>query len=921
MNDISVKIVDFGKEQTGVDIVAPVDTVPENEVDPLAIDDSKVKEEAEAIETAEALLVPEKPEVEKTVESCDQNAKDENLSVKQNLGSEELKLQTQQIKEDLLKEDTISLASTTEDPTEEPETLQNGAELEAMQSDPEPIAALGENVEPTPEEAIEVPEITETSVQIPETPVSEPVVSEAPAPVLPTVVAPVVPTAPVAPSVLLQPTVSTIPPTPVVLPPSVSIVPSFPTQAVPVVPSVSLTPTYPSQSVPVVPSASVAPTPQNYPTPAVPVTIIPAIPIVPAVPTIPVPPSLPAILTVPLTSAISITPVAALTPSTPKPFPVSTNLPVTPTPSPVPVILSIPEPQKEPSPPKEVPVTVKEEEVKLLERIVEKVVEADVEMIEAPIKVKTEEKAAKQAVNGDVAKEEQATKRRSSEETETESPLKKLCQEVEKTFPQHDTMINDYIQTATKNNIDEIQRHTEQLLSEIQTLRELAQKKEHEWNNILHLKKVKEEILLRLLRRKQVLSFEKAADVNGSDRTDPFDYLNQAKNLAIDKSDEISGLSLKPPCSTMNPMIQPPVMPVTTHFNPMVGLPPPYDKAAHMQNMPKPVFPQPLMLPGPTMPGFPRDMNGQLPTGFGMPMGRQGPTKDVKSIIADYRQRNPDITPRRGRRMKSILNPNMMNNPRAIAPKIMENMNNYNNLNNLNMLFNNLDMNQKAMLERLQQIQAGALPNGVSFKDVLVQFANMQQTPGMPGMPRPPETVTNRPEHVPTRPERRQQPRERHEETIQNKQAERMASGSPRLPPPPPYPEISLLPVTTSQDTPPTQNSLLHGILTKNCGEITITPVQPTPPPADAPDKEEVVQLDDSESPASEGSAAASPADGGRLVIDEGAGAGAGDDAPPCQGCRRRAAQFVCAGCANQWYCSRDCQVAAWDDHSEMCSG
>lgn len=251
-------------------------------------------------------------------------------------------------------------------------------------------------------------------------------------------------------------------------------------------------------------------------------------------------------------------------------------------------------------------------------------------------------------------------------------------------------MINDYMQTATKNNIDEIQRHTEQLLSEIQTLRELAQKKEHEWNNILHLKKVKEEILLRLLRRKQVISFEKSAEVNGADRPDPFDYLNPSKNLAIDKSDEISGLSIKQPGSSMiNPLM--PIMPVTSHFNPMGGLPPPYDKAAHMQSMPKPVFPQGMMMPGPmpgSMPGFPRDMNGQLPTSYGIPMGRQGPTKDVKSIIADYRQRNPEITPRRGRRMKSLINPNMMNTPRPIAPKV----DGMNNLNNLNMLFNNLDM-------------------------------------------------------------------------------------------------------------------------------------------------------------------------------------------------------------------------------------
>lgn len=44
------------------------------------------------------------------------------------------------------------------------------------------------------------------------------------------------------------------------------------------------------------------------------------------------------------------------------------------------------------------------------------------------------------------------------------------------------------------------------------------------------------------------------------------------------------------------------------------------------------------------------------------------------------------------------------------------------------------------------------------------------------------------------------------------------------------------------------------------------------------------------------------------------------DPPPQCQGCRERAAQFVCAGCGNQWYCSRECQIAAWDDHCEACS-
>ncbi|XP_063825966.1 uncharacterized protein LOC135075456 [Ostrinia nubilalis] len=231
----------------------------------------------------------------------------------------------------------------------------------------------------------------------------------------------------------------------------------------------------------------------------------------------------------------------------------------------------------------------------------------------------------------------------------------------------------------------------------------------------------------------------------------------------------------------------------------------------------------------------------------------------------------------------------------------------------------------------------------------------------------PPRPEPPRPEPH-SRPEPRRRPEPRHEEMHPPpKQVERLASPSPRLPPPPPYPEISLLPVTTTQESQTSQqNSLLHGILTKapasqtysptlaklltsperrqalspfgqakSCGEITITPVQPAPPPAPDPQPEkpeEVVQLqDDEESPGSSGSGGGSPAGSGsgsgsgRLVIDEQAAAQPSpDDAPLCQGCRRRDAQFVCAGCANQWYCSRDCQVCTtlvWETTSGSGSG
>jgi len=42
---------------------------------------------------------------------------------------------------------------------------------------------------------------------------------------------------------------------------------------------------------------------------------------------------------------------------------------------------------------------------------------------------------------------------------------------------------------------------------------------------------------------------------------------------------------------------------------------------------------------------------------------------------------------------------------------------------------------------------------------------------------------------------------------------------------------------------------------------------------------------------------------------------------PICQGCGDKKSEFVCAGCSNRWYCSRDCQVEDWDEHADDCSG
>lgn len=42
---------------------------------------------------------------------------------------------------------------------------------------------------------------------------------------------------------------------------------------------------------------------------------------------------------------------------------------------------------------------------------------------------------------------------------------------------------------------------------------------------------------------------------------------------------------------------------------------------------------------------------------------------------------------------------------------------------------------------------------------------------------------------------------------------------------------------------------------------------------------------------------------------------------PQCQGCGNKKSEFVCAGCSNRWYCSRECQVEDWDEHADECAG
>ncbi|XP_054257920.1 misshapen-like kinase 1 isoform X2 [Macrosteles quadrilineatus] len=481
---------------------------------------------------------------------------------------------------------------------------------------------------------------------------------------------------------------------------------------------------------------------------------------------------------------------------------------------------------------------------------------------------------------------------------------------------ERERLVREYVEECTES-VDEMNRAADKLQREIGALGELLRAKELEWNSILRLRKLKEEMLERLLRRRRLAS---VLSENG-----------------IREEQPPNNVSNKPKVININNTHQPPSSSGNTNNGSLMMVPivssgpGPYGRGPPRLPEPRSMAPRPQQRPILPKPGPQEPIVGE---------GRQGPILDVKSIIADYRSRHPENVPRRGRRMRGPEGgsgpPPAVNTRISGSPALMSMANmalGSGSHVRENPPFMGQDSSRPSSADSSRgshhlDMLSGPGSGGLSFKDALVQFAKMSQ----PNKPPPP---------------------------------------------PPPYPEVTLHPVSAphSPPAPPPHSSLLHGILTKsnpgprattfsptlarlltapernptsaplpptptfrpphhhvpphqrgvniseilssskkNRNEITITPVS-----GSNKTKDDVVMLQDEDE---EG-------DGDRLIIDEGrdSGSAAGpggelpENVPQCQGCHQRAAQFVCAGCGNQWYCSRDCQVNAWEEHSEMCSG
>ncbi|XP_014276099.1 calponin homology domain-containing protein DDB_G0272472 isoform X2 [Halyomorpha halys] len=416
-----------------------------------------------------------------------------------------------------------------------------------------------------------------------------------------------------------------------------------------------------------------------------------------------------------------------------------------------------------------------------------------------------------------------------SEESDSSRKRKKVDQETETTpaeTPNRETrtpvddererMISDFV-SEVSSTPDSLGEASERLAKEIESLGELAAAKEMEWNAILRVRKLKEEMLERLLRRKRMHCLE--------EQPVPERFPEHLNN--------------KVPNNLMMMMMRGPRFP---------------DGLGKQQ---RPILPKP----------------SPYAVGMNPREGRNGPIVDVKSIIDDYsggyRSRHPESAPRRGRRVRGSAEQRFSSNPSLISMANMA-LGTGASVRTVSDHVYNMGMEQSRREEAA--IKEAVKPNGAKpYPEVTLHPVSppslLHQVLTKSTPPRPAS-------FSPT--------------------LARLLTAPERPPAPPPH------------FRPPSRVSIADILSStkKNRNEITITPVSGTPPVA-VKNKEDVVLLDDDDG------------DGGdRLVIDEGS-----EEVPQCQGCRHKSAQFVCAGCGNQWYCSRDCQVSAWEEHSEVCTG
>ncbi|XP_060879675.1 uncharacterized protein LOC132951757 isoform X3 [Metopolophium dirhodum] len=493
---------------------------------------------------------------------------------------------------------------------------------------------------------------------------------------------------------------------------------------------------------------------------------------------------------------------------------------------------------------------------------------------------------------------------------------KKLRSDEDQPLLKDDTrerLIKNIVQSSGKNEV-ELNRNVEKIQNEIKVITEIAQTKRDELVTLIRLQKLKEEIIERLMIK--LKEFDAIKTDNSKDWNLPEMFqinLSQPEHILSEKNildiiDNRGDSQLEKSAinnydqnmyasSSSNTSITPVASSSNAQSNEWIVS----DRVNRTNRVQRPILPKPSAA------------NNHKE-------GRQGPILDVKLIIADHRSKNPETAvTKRGRRK---VNVNDFSVPTSSAPLRYPNPMGFGNP-----VHHTSDGNFKTTITNTHGVPNNVMEHGSEhnrFKDV-------------PAFPE----VTLHPVSQPMQQQQQlQQQQQQQQQLLQQQQIQQpqptsllhgiltKGAGTHHLPLSMSHPPTNYSPTLARLLTAPERCKQSRGkrqapaatVVSSNAqsrNEITITPVQSTSMSSTFQQKPSCssnippAQVDDEDA-------------SDRLVIDEGQdvmNANSPSSAPQCQGCMQKPAQFVCAGCGNQWYCSKDCQIDAWDDHSEVCSG
>nr|XP_014090974.1 uncharacterized protein LOC106617993 [Bactrocera oleae]XP_036216441.1 uncharacterized protein LOC106617993 [Bactrocera oleae] len=419
-----------------------------------------------------------------------------------------------------------------------------------------------------------------------------------------------------------------------------------------------------------------------------------------------------------------------------------------------------------------------------------------------------------------------------------------LYRQINELFPKYDGVLANHVKHngTTLGAIDE---NMTRLMLDIQTLNEILEAKETEWNRLQNLKRVKEEILARLERKKHILSIKDR-------KFEEHKYNLQAlKELETYLAEAHPSTSANVGLSTTHQLIENRASMKTEELQRE------RNNTNRLQNiLISNNILQRVEASNYDIDNTKNDVSPTHQTAFNedspelhkyqyleqkikSKIGRQGPFVDVKSMVADFRQQNPVVFPRVGKRIKTI-DGNYSVRALSTPPNCVDGNNVY-----MDSSYNCNGSNYTPTLEKLLSTSSR---NNSSLH-------NKSSAPATQGFKF---------------------------NTESQKSYYRLQSDSGCN-------EISITPVNCvnryQQRIQNSKSGLLRTALDVN--------------------SQHNAYYDVSDYVKSSHKAM-------RNMHNS--------DLQLCQECKMHEARFVCAGCGNQWYCSRECQVTAWDKHSDVCS-